>query len=98
LESTYEECLCRELSLRGIAFRRQEPLPVVYKGVRLDCGYKLDLVVDNRIILEIKSVSEFHPIHEAQLMTYLRLSGQRVGLLINFNVPVLKDGVMRRVR
>lgn len=97
LESAYEECLCRELSLRAIAFRRQCPLPVAYKGVRLDCGYKIDIVVDDKLLIEIKSVDEIHPIHEAQLLTYLRLSGLRVGLLVNFNVTVLKDGVIRRV-
>ena len=98
LESAYEECLCREFSLRSIAFRRQEPLPVAYKGIRLDCGYRMDIVVDGKILLEIKSVEAVHAPHEAQLMTYLRLSGLRVGLLINFNVTVLKDGVVRRVR
>ena len=98
LESAYEECLCRELSLRSVAFRRQEPLPVAYKGIRLDCGYRMDIVVDGKILLEIKSVEAVHALHEAQLMTYLRLSGLRVGLPINFNVTVLKDGVIRRVR
>lgn len=98
LESAYEECLCREFSLRSIAFRRQEPLPVAYKGIRLDCGYRMDIVADDKILLEIKSVEAVHALHEAQLMTYLRLSGLRVGLLINFNVTVLKDGVVRRVR
>ena len=98
LESAYEECLCRELSLRSLAFTRQVPVPVVYKGVRLDCGYRLDIVVGDKLLLEIKSVDEIHPIHEAQLMTYLRLSGLRVGLLINFNVAILKEGVVRRVK
>lgn len=97
LESAYEECLRRELSPRSIAFRRQCPLPVAYKGVRLDCGYKIDIVVDDKLLIEIKSVDEIHPIHQAQLLTYLRLSGLRVGLLVNFNVTVLKDGVIRRV-
>ncbi len=98
LESAYEECLCREFGLRSIAFRRQDPLPVTYKGIRLDCGYRMDIVADDKILLEIKSVEAVHALHEAQLMTYLRLSGLRVGLLINFNVTVLKDGVVRRVR
>jgi GxxExxY protein len=98
LESAYEECLCREFSLRSISFKRQVPLPVAYKGVRLDCGYQMDLVVDDKVLLELKSVDEIHPIHEAQLLTYLRLSGLRLGLLINFNVTVLKDGVLRRVK
>jgi len=97
LESTYEECLCRELELQGIAFERQKPLPLEYKGVRLDCGYRLDLLVKDRVILEIKSVEALAAIHEAQMLTYLRLTGVKVGLLINFNVPVLKDGIKRFV-
>jgi len=97
LESAYEECLCREFSLRGLSFHRQVPLPVTYKGVRLDCGYKLDLVVEEKVILELKAVEEVRPLHEAQLLTYLRLSGRQVGLLINFNVPLLKDGITRLV-
>ena len=95
LESAYEECLCYELSQLGIPFKRQVPLPIQYKSVRLDCGYRLDLVVDNRIILELKAVEGLMPIHEAQMLTYLRLSGLTLGLLINFNVPVLKDGIKR---
>jgi GxxExxY protein len=95
LESAYEECLCYELSNLGIAFERQRPLPVHYKSVLLDCGYRLDLVVDNRIILELKTVENLLPIHEAQLLTYLKLSGLTLGLLINFNVPVLKNGIKR---
>jgi GxxExxY protein len=97
LESAYEECLCYELTLRGIAFQRQVPLPVTYKGVRLDCGYRLDVLVEDKVILELKSVEEINDLHKAQLLTYLRLSGKRVGLLINFNVPLLKDGVVRMV-
>jgi GxxExxY protein len=97
LESAYEECLCRELSLRGLPFQRQVPLPVTYKGIKLDCGYKLDLVVDDTIILELKSVQEIEPIHEAQLLTYVRLSGKKVGLLINFNTVLLKDSIRRMV-
>jgi GxxExxY protein len=97
LESVYEECLCHELSLRGHAFVRQVPLPVRYKKVRLDCGYRMDIVVGDAVLLELKSVDEILPIHEAQLLTYLRLSKKKVGLLINFNVPVLKDGIVRRV-
>jgi GxxExxY protein len=97
MESTYEECLCRELGLRGHAFQRQVPLPVTYKGVRLDCGYRLDIVVEDTVILELKAVEEIAPVHEAQLMTYLKLSQKKVGLLINFHVPVLKDGILRRV-
>ena len=97
LESVYEECLCYELSLRGLRFQRQVPLPVVYKQIKLDCGFRMDLVVEDAVILEIKSVDAIHPVHEAQLLTYLKLSGKRVGLMINFNVPVLKDGITRRV-
>ena len=98
LESAYEACLCYELELRHIPFVRQLPLPLVYKGFHLDCGYRLDLVIQDKIIVELKSVTEILPIHEAQLLTYLRHSQKRVGLLINFNVPVLKDGIVRRVR
>ncbi len=97
LESAYEECLCQELGLRGIAFERQVPLPVEYKGIKLDCGYRLDLVVEDHIIVELKSVNRIDPIHEAQLLTYLRLKRERLGLVINFNVAVLKDGVRRIV-
>ena len=97
MESAYEECLCRELSLREHTFKRQVALPVTYKGVKLDCGYRIDIVVENTVILELKAVEEIAAIHEAQLITYLKLSDKRVGLLINFNVPVLKDGILRRV-
>ena len=97
LESAYEECLCRELALRGIPFERQRPLPVEYKGTKLDCGYRLDLVVAGAVIVEIKAVEIIEPIHEAQLLTYLKLGGWKLGLLINFNVPVLKEGIRRRI-
>jgi len=97
LESTYEECLCHELGLRGLRFLRQVSLPVTYKGVKLDCGYRLDVVVEDKVILELKSVDEVNSLHEAQLLTYLRLSGRKVGLLLNFNTPVMKDGITRRV-
>jgi GxxExxY protein len=97
LESAYEECLCRELSLRQVPFQRQAPLPVSYKGIQLDCGYRLDLLVAGQVVLELKSIERLEAIHEAQLLTYLRLSKCRVGLLINFNVPLLKDGIVRRV-
>jgi GxxExxY protein len=97
LESAYEECLCRELELRGISFDRQRPLPVEYKGVRLECGYRLDLVVEDAVAVEIKAVSAIEPVHEAQLLTYLRIGGWKIGLLINFNVPVLKNGIRRRI-
>ena len=97
LESAYEECLCRELALRNIRFERQRTLPVEYKGVKLDCGYRLDLLVENAVVVEIKSVTTIEPIHEAQLLTYLKLGGWKLGLLINFNVTVLKDGIRRRI-
>jgi len=97
LESAYEECLCHELCLQKIAFERQQPLPVVYKGVRLDCGYRLDVVVERRVLLELKTVEKILPIHEAQLLTYLRLAGIRTGLILNFNVPALRQGIMRMV-
>jgi len=95
LESAYEECLSRELDLRNISYERQKALPVDYKGVRLDCGYRLDLVVDARLILELKACDSLLPIHEAQLLTYLKLTGIKVGLIINFNVGVLKEGIKR---
>ncbi|MBI3910445.1 MAG: GxxExxY protein [Armatimonadetes bacterium] len=97
LEAAYEECLCHELRLRELPFQRQMPLPVTYKGIHLDCGFRADLVVGDTVIVELKSVEEILPVHEAQLLTYLRLSGKRTGLLINFNVPVVKDGIVRRV-
>jgi GxxExxY protein len=97
LESAYEECLCRELELRGIRFQRQVALPVSYRGLQLDCGYRMDLVVDGKVVLEIKAVESLAPIHEAQLMTYLKLSAMRVGLLMNFNVVLMKEGIKRIV-
>jgi GxxExxY protein len=97
LESAYEECLAKELGLRGLVFDRQQPLPVEYKGVQLDCGYRIDLLVEKQVVVEIKSVEELGPIHDAQLLTCLKLGGWHVGLLINFNVPVLKQGVRRLV-
>lgn len=97
MESAYEECLCHELSHRKLAFQRQVPLPVCYKKIKLDCGYRMDIVVDSAVVLELKAVEEIQPLHEAQLLTYLKLSKMPVGLLINFNVPVLKNGIIRRV-
>jgi GxxExxY protein len=97
LESAYEECLCGELELRGLPFVRQRNLPVEYKQFRLDCGYRLDLLVADKVVVEIKAVDKLAPIHDAQLLTYLRLGGWKLGLIINFNVPVLKDGIRRRV-
>ena len=95
LESAYEECICHELSLRGVPFVRQKPLPVQYKGVSLDCGYRLDVVVEDAIILELKSCEKIEPIHQAQLLTYLKLSGIRLGLLLNFNVHLMREGIAR---
>ena len=97
LESAYEECLCYELSVAGLQFERQLPLPGRYKSVRLNCGYKRDVVVEGRLILELKTVEKLLPIHEAQLLTYLKLSGIKAGLLINFCTPLLKDGLKRIV-
>ena len=97
LESAYEECLCHELALNKISFERQKSLPVIYKGVHLDCGYRLDILVEKLIIVELKTVEHIEPIHEAQLLTYLKLSGLWLGLLINFNVPILKQGIRRIV-
>ena len=97
LESSYEICLARELELRGISFDFEKPLPLEYKGVRLDCGYRLDLLVAGAVIVEVKSVEKLAPIHDAQLLTYLKLTGVKVGLLINFNVVVLKAGLKRLV-
>jgi GxxExxY protein len=95
LENAYEECLAYELSQAGLRFERQKPLPVRYKEVHLDCGYRLDFVVEGELILELKAATELHPIHEAQLLTYLKLERKSLGLLINFNVPVLSQGVKR---
>ena len=97
LESAYEECLCRELDLQGLHYTRQEPLPIEYKGVKLDCGYRIDVLVEDVVIVELKSVEALEPIYEAQLLTYLKLTGRKVGLLINFNVPVLRDGIKRMI-
>ncbi len=97
LESAYEECLCHELTLQGIHFDRQKPLPLEYKGIQLECGYRLDLVVEGKVILELKAIEILLPVHEAQLLTYLKLTGMHVGLLVNFHVQVLKSGIRRMV-
>lgn len=97
LESAYEKCLCYELNQRRLAFGSQRPLPVIYKGQKLDCGYKIDVVVEETIILELKSCDQIEPIHKAQLLTYLKLSGLQLGLLLNFNVPVMREGIARIV-
>jgi GxxExxY protein len=97
LESAYEVCLCRELASRNISFRLQVPLPVQYKGVQLDCGYRLDVLAEDLVVLELKCVSELTDLHKAQLLTYLKLSGKNVGLILNFNVPLMKQGIHRMV-
>ena len=97
LEAVYEECLARELGLRAIPFERQKPIPLVYKDLKLECGYRLDFLVNGRIVVEIKSIEAIAPIHESVMLTYLRLSESPLGLLINFNVPILKDGIRRFV-
>ena len=97
LESAYEAALAHELALRGVRFARQKEMSVRYKGFLIEVGYRLDLLVEDQVIVELKAVTEMHPIYEAQLITYLRLSNIRVGLLINFNVPRLKEGIIRRI-
>lgn len=97
LESAYEECLCEELSLRKIPFNRQIALPVTYKSRKLDVGYRVDLLVNNEVVVELKTVESILPIHEAQTLTYMRLGGWQVGLILNFNVTVLKNGIKRLV-
>ena len=95
LESTYEQCLAREFSLVGIPFQLQGPLPVQYKGIKLDCGYRVDFLVDERLLLELKAVDKIAAIHEAQLLTYMKLANIELGLLVNFNVELLKKGIKR---
>jgi len=97
LESVYEECLCHELKLRGLRYERQLIVPVIYKGIKLDYGHRLDVIVEDTVILEIKSVDRHHTIFEAQLLTYMRLLQKPVGFVINFNVPILKTGIVRKV-
>jgi GxxExxY protein len=97
LESAYEECLCHEFRLKEINFERQKSLPIIYKDIMLDCGYKLDIIVENAIILELKACEKIEPIHKAQLLTYLKLSNLKLGLLLNFNVPLMRDGIKRVV-
>jgi GxxExxY protein len=96
-ESSYRRCLCRELDLRGIRYQTEVPLPIHYKGIDLDCGYRIDILVEGAVVVEIKTVDKLHPIHEAQLLTYLRLGDWHIGLLINFNVEVLRLGIKRIV-
>ena len=97
LESAYEECLCEELSLRKVPFKRQVSLPVKYKNKNLDIGYRVDLLVNDEVVVELKTVEAILPIHEAQTLTYMRLGGWQVGLILNFNVTVLKNGIKRLV-
>jgi GxxExxY protein len=97
LESAYEECLCHELNLRNIMFQRQVSLPVVYKGTKLDCGYRIDLIVKDEVVVELKAVEGILPIYEAQTLTYMRLGSWKVGLIINFNVPIVVKGIKRLV-
>lgn len=97
LESAYEQCLCHELAFRGLAFKRQLDLPITYKGAKLDCGYRIDLLVEDCIVVELKCVESTLPIHKAQLITYLKLSGCKLGYLVNFNVPFIKNGIKRIV-
>jgi GxxExxY protein len=97
LESAYEECLAFELAQRGLSVRRQVAMPVTYKSVKLDAGYRIDLIVQSLVVVEIKAIEQIHRIHQAQLMTYLKLSGCRVGFLMNFTVPLFKNGVRRVV-
>lgn len=98
LESAYEECLAYELTKVGLKVERQKPVPVVYKEIKLECGYRIDILVEDKIVLELKTVDEFNPIHEAQILTYLKFAQKKVGLLINFNVLRLKDGIKRYIK
>jgi len=97
LESTYEQCLAHELALAGLSFEMQVPIPVAYKGCLLDCGYRIDLLVEQELILELKSIETLQSIHQAQLLTYMKLANKKTGLLINFNVQLLKTGLRRFV-
>ena len=97
LESVYEECLSYELTQRGYKIERQKPIPVVYKEIKLECGYRIDILVEDKIVLELKSVDCFNPVHEAQILTYMKFAQKKIGLLINFNVTLLKNGIKRYV-
>ena len=97
LESVYQTCLAHELTERGIAFVQEKAIPVVYKEHQIDCGFRLDFLVADKVVVELKAQDSLQPVHEAQLLTYLKLTGCKVGLLINFNAPLLKDGIVRRV-
>ena len=95
LESAYEECLAFELSKAGLYIKRQQPTPVVYKDIKLDCGYRIDILVENSVVIELKVVDEFNPVHEAQVLTYMKFANKSIGLLINFNVALLRNGIKR---
>ena len=97
LESAYEECLCHELSIQGLLFEKQKPLSIDYKGKKLDCGYRLDIIVEKAVIIELKTCEKIEPIHKAQLLTYLKLSGINLGLILNFDVSLMRDGIVRIV-
>ena len=97
MESTYEQCLAHELALAGLAFELQHPVSLIYKGVRLDCGYRVDVLVEDELVLELKSVDALLSVHEAQILTYMRLSRKKTGILMNFNVELLKQGLRRFV-
>lgn len=98
LESAYEECLAYELQQKGFKIQRQVPIPVIYKDIKLDCGYRLDILVNNEIIVELKSVDALNLVHEAQILTYMKFANKKIGLLINFNVLLLKQGIKRYIR
>ncbi|MDH7528943.1 GxxExxY protein [Ignavibacteria bacterium 4148-Me] len=98
LESAYEECLAYELTKVGLKVERQKPVPVVYKEIKLECGYRIDILVEDKVVLELKTVDEFNPVHEAQILTYLKFSQKKVGLLMNFNVLKMKDGIKRYIK
>jgi GxxExxY protein len=95
LESAYEECLAHEMSLRGMPFERQKPLPVIYKGTQLDCGYRLDFLVEETVVVELKAIDKLPPIHQAQAITYLKLTRCKLALLLNFNVQLMRNGIKR---
>jgi len=95
LESAYEECLSYELIKNGLVIKRQQPTPVIYKEIKLECGYRIDILVENSVVVELKVVDEFNPVHEAQILTYMKLSNKSLGLLINFNVTILRNGIRR---
>ena len=98
LESAYEECLAFELIKAGLKVERQVPIPIIYKEIKLECGYRIDILVEDKIVLELKSIDAFNPVHEAQILTYLRFAEKKIGLLINFNVLRLKDGIKRYIK